>query len=153
MLTRDDAFIGCNGREVFRIDQEDPKNPTSGMKAAQVMTLPVSLFDNERPKRKSRLPVDVAFGMGMTFNGFLVINTAGGKVITLNRETLELVDTFTVQGQDELFLNSFATGPEANGGAVYVASNTTMYRLVVDGNGKIRSDEASGAWASLTTAA
>ena len=147
VLTRDDAFIGCNGRQVFRIDQEDPKNPTSGMKAAQVMTLPVSLFDNERPKRKSRLPVDVAFGMGMTFNGFLVINTAGGKVITLNRDTLELVDTFTVQGQDELFLNSFATGPEANGGAVYVASNTTMYRLVVDGNGKIRSDEASGAWA------
>jgi len=91
--------------------------------------------------------VDVAFGMGMTFNGFLVINTAGGKVVTLNRDTLELIDVFAVQGEDELFLNSFATGPEVDGGAVYVASNTTMYRLVVDGNGKIRSDEASGAWA------
>ena len=42
--------------------------------------------------------------------------------------------------------NSFATGPEADSGAVYVASNTTMYRLVVDGNGMIRSDDASGAW-------
>ena len=38
VLTRDDAFIGCNGRQVFGIDQEDPKHPTSGMKAAQVMT-------------------------------------------------------------------------------------------------------------------
>ena len=147
VLTRDDAFIGCNGRQVFRIDQKDPKDPTSGMKEAKILTLPASLFDNERPKRKSRFSVDLVFGMGMTFNGFLVVNTAGGKIVTLNRDTLELIDVFTVQGQDELFLNSFATGPEADGGAVYVASNTTMYRLVVDRNGKIRSDEASGAWA------
>ena len=148
VLTRDDAFIGCNGRTVFRIDQQDPKNPASGMKPARFTTLPASVFDNERARAKTHMPVDMSFGMGMSFNGYLVVATLGGKVITLNRETLEIIDTYTTPGADESFMNSFATGPEANGGAVYVASNTTMYRLVVDANGKIRDDEASGAWAA-----
>ncbi|MET0542814.1 MAG: hypothetical protein ABWZ88_13780 [Variovorax sp.] len=148
VLTRDDAFIGCNGRTVFRIDQQDPKNPASGMKPARFTTLPASLFDNERARAKTRLPGDMSFGMGMSFNGFIVINTLGGKVITLNRETLEIIDSYTTAGADESFMNSFATGPEANGGAVYVASNTTMYRLVVDAKGKIHDDEASGAWSA-----
>ena len=59
LLTRDDAFLGCSGRQVFRIEQEDPKNPSSGMKAARSVTLPASLFDNERAKRGTRLPVDM----------------------------------------------------------------------------------------------
>ena len=145
VLGRDDAFYGCSGRQIFRIDQDDAKNPASGMKAPHAVTLPASLFDNERA-RATRIPADILFGMGMTYNGYLVVNTLGGKVITLNRDTLEVIDTFSVAGKDELFMNSFATGPEANGGAVYVASNTTMYRLVVDKGGKIHSDEASGAW-------
>ncbi len=148
VLTRDDAFIGCNGRQVFRIDQQDPKDPASAMKPARAITLPASLFDNARARSKSRIPVDMSFGLGMTYNGFLVVNTLGGKVITLDRETLEIIDTYTTAGADESFMNSFATGPEAGGGAVYVASNTTMYRLVVDAKGKIHDDAASGAWAA-----
>lgn len=148
VLTREDAFIGCNSRQVFRIDQVDPKDPLSAMKPAHVVTLDESLFDSERVRTNTRHKGDVTFGMGMSFNGFVVINTFGGKVFTLNRETLELVDVFRVAGAGEMFMNSFATGPECGGGAVYVASNTTMYRLVVDANGKIHSDEASGAWAA-----
>ncbi|MGT2428888.1 hypothetical protein ACU4GI_34225 [Cupriavidus basilensis] len=146
VLGRDDAFYGCSGRQIFRIDQEDPKEAGSGMTAPRAITLPASLFDNARAASGTRSPADILFGMGMSYNGYLVVNTLGGKVITLNRDTLEVVDVFTVAGKDELFMNSFATGPEANGGAVYVASNTTMYRLVVDKDGKIRSDDASGAW-------
>lgn len=148
VLGRDDAFYGCSGRQIFRIDQEDPKQAGSGMKAPRAITLPAALFDNAKASGGTRSPADILFGMGMSYNGYLVVNTLGGKVITLNRDTLEVVDVFTVAGKDELFMNSFATGPEANGGAVYVASNTTMYRLVVDKEGKIRSDEASGAWQS-----
>ncbi len=148
VLTRDDAFLGCSGRQVFRIDQENSKDPASGMKSPRAVTLPASLFDNERARQGTRIPVDMLFGMGMTYNGYLVVNTLGGKVISLNRDTLEVIDVFSAAGRDELFLNSFATGPEAKGGAVYVASNTTMYRLVVDANGKIHGDEASGAWAA-----
>ncbi|EKZ97201.1 MULTISPECIES: hypothetical protein [Cupriavidus] len=147
VLGRDDTFYGCSGRQIFRIDQLDPKSPASGMTPLRAATLPASLFDNEKIKRgKTRLPADILFGMGMTYNGYLVVNTLGGKVVTLDRNSLQVIDSYTVSGADEMFMNSFATGPEAGGGAVYVASNTTMYRLVVDIHGKIHDDEASGAW-------
>jgi hypothetical protein len=146
MLTREDAFIGAGGRQIFRVDQLDPKKPDSGMGAPLVRVLPETLYDNEKVKRGTDFPVDFNFGMGMTFNGYLVLNTVGGKVITLDPKTLEIVDTYAVDGADELFLNGFANGDEAAGGAVYVASNQNMYRLVVDAKGKIHSDEASGAW-------
>jgi hypothetical protein len=108
--------------------------------------LPDELFNNEKTKNGVGVPMDTTFGMGMTPNGFLVVNTMGGTVATLDRTTLKLIDSYRVQGSDELFLNSFATGPEVDGGAVYVASNQNMYRLVVDKQGKIHADEASGAW-------
>lgn len=146
VLTRDDAFIGCSGRTVFRIDSADTKNPASPLKLTKLITLPANLFDNEKAKHGTRLPVDMLFGLSITHNGFLVVNTLGGKVITLDRHTLDVIDSYTVAGNDELFLNSFATGADAHGGSVYVASNTTMYRLVVDAHGKIHDDEASGAW-------
>ena len=146
LLTREDAFIGASARRVFRIDQNDHKDPQSGMKLTQEVQLPDALFDNEKTKRGMNIPVDTTFGMGMTPNGFLVVNTMGGTVATLDRTTLQLIDSYRVEGSDELFLNSFATGPEVEGGAVYVASNQNMYRLVVDKQGKIHADEASGAW-------
>ncbi|HMO45653.1 MAG TPA: hypothetical protein PKB14_06435 [Rubrivivax sp.] len=148
VLTRENAFIGCNGRQVFRIDQVDPKDPASAMQPAHIVTLAETLFDNERVRNHTRHRHDTTFGMGMSFNGHLVINTFGGKVLTLNRQTLELIDVWNGTAADEMFMNSFATGPECGGGAVYVASNSTMYRLVVGPDGKIRDDEASGAWAA-----
>lgn len=146
LLTRDDTFIGASGRRVFSIAQQDPKNPDSAMTAPHLRDLPVELYDNDKVKRTTHFPGDANLGMGMTFNGYLVLNTVGGKVITLNPKTLEVVDSYKVEGADELFLNGFATGEEVEGGAVYVASNHYMYRLVVDAQGKIHSDEARGAW-------
>jgi hypothetical protein len=146
LLTRDDAFIGASARRVFRIDQNDPNNPASGMKLTREVQLPNELFDNEKAKRGTGLPTDVTFGMGMTLNGYLVVNTVAGVIATLDRTTLNVIDSYRVEGSEELFLNSFATGPEVDGGAVYVASNENMYRLVVDKQGKIHADEASGAW-------
>lgn len=146
LLTRDNAFIGASARRVFRIDQNDPKDPASGMKLSHEVQLPDALFDNQKTQRSVGIPVDTTFGMGMTLNGYLVVNTMGGTVATLDRTTLALVDSYRIEGADEVFLNSFATGPEVNGGAVYVASNQNMYRLVVDKHGKLHADEASGAW-------
>ncbi len=146
MLTREDSFIGTSGRRVFRIDQVDPKDPNSGMKLARSVQLPENLFKSERVRQNTNLAGDASLGMCMTPNGYIVINTVGGAILTLNRDTLETIDMWRVDRDDELFLNSFAVGPEVGGGAVYVASNQNMYRLVVDKNGKIHSDEASGAW-------
>lgn len=149
LLTREDAFIGASGRQIFRVDQLDPKNPKSGMSAPVIGVLPEGVYDNEKVKRGTDFPGDFNLGLGMTFNGFLVLNTVGGKVITLDPRTLKVIDTYVVEGQEELFLNSFAAGDETGGGAVYVASNENMYRLVVDAKGKIHSDEASGAWKAV----
>ncbi|MDD2047847.1 hypothetical protein [Pseudomonas putida] len=146
LLTRDDAFIGASGRRLFRIDQNDPKDPASGMQMTREAQLPATLFDNEKVKRGVGFPADVTLGLGMTLNGYLVANTMGGAVITLDRDTLKVIDTYRLEGSDELFLNSFATGPEVDGGAVYVASNQHMYRLVVDKQGKLHADENHGAW-------
>ncbi|MGT2493516.1 hypothetical protein ACU4GD_31080 [Cupriavidus basilensis] len=132
----------------LRIDQEDPKEAGSGMTAPRATTLPASLFDNAGRRAARCSPADILFGMGMSYNGYLVVNTLrAARLITLNRDTLEVVDVFTVAGKDELFMNSFAAGPEANGGAVYVASNTTRCTAWWwTRTGKIRSDDASGAW-------
>lgn len=87
MLTREDAFIGAGGRQIFRVDQLDPKKPDLGMGTPLVRVLPESLYDNEKVKRGTDFAVDFNFGMGMTFNGYLVLNTVGGKVITLDPKT------------------------------------------------------------------
>lgn len=79
LLTRDNAFIGASARRVFRIDQNDPKDPNSGMKLTQEVQLPDALFDNEKTKRGVGIPVDTTFGMGMTLNGYLVVNTMGAQ--------------------------------------------------------------------------
>ncbi|MGQ7819297.1 hypothetical protein ACUTAH_27065 [Metapseudomonas furukawaii] len=146
LLTREDAFIGASARRIFRIDQLDSKDPNSGMKLSREVQLPGKLFNDEKVKHNLRLPGDVTLGLGMTGNGFLVVNTMGGTVATLDRHTLELIDSYRLEGADELILNGFSTGPELNGGSVYVASNQNMYRLAVDERGKIHADEASGAW-------
>ncbi|MNJ44861.1 hypothetical protein D3C77_399300 [compost metagenome] len=146
LLTKDDAFIGASARRIFRIDQNDVKNPASGMTLTHEVQLADELFDNDKARRGTGLPADVTFGLGMTLNGYLVVNTVGGTIATLDRTTLKIIDSYKVKGNDELFLNSFATGPEVDGGAVYVASNENMYRLVVDKLGKIHADDASGAW-------
>ncbi len=59
LLTSDDRFFGCGGRQIFRIDQENPKDPRSAMKAPRTLALPDNLFDNERAKRGTRIPIDV----------------------------------------------------------------------------------------------
>ncbi len=146
LITREDAFIGSNARGLIRIDQQDPRDPYSKLRAPQRVTLPDNLFDDSRAKANTIFPTDTVFGLGMTFNGFLVINTIGGRIVTLDRQSLAVIDVYHAEAADEVFTNSFATSAECNGGAIYVASNTTMYRLVVDAQGRIHTDPATGAW-------
>ena len=146
LLTAEHAFIGANARGLLRIDQADPANPRSPLAEPLQVTLPDSLFDDAKVRARTIFQTDSVFGLGMTFNGFLVINTVGGRIATLDRRSLELIDVYEAADPAEVFSNSFATSDEARGGAVYVASNRKMYRLVIDARGRIRSDAASGAW-------
>lgn len=99
-------------RHLFRIDQNNPKGPASGIRFTREVQLPGSLFDNDKVKRGGGFPADVTLGLGMTLNGYLVANTMGGAVITLDRDTLKIIGTYRLGGSDELFLNAFATGSD-----------------------------------------
>ena len=148
LITADHAFIGANARGLLRIDQGDPTDPVSPLREPLQVTLPDSLFDDVKVRERTIFQTDSVFGLGMTFNGFLVINTVGGKIATLDRRSLRLIDVYRTPETEEVFSNSFATSREAKGGAVYVASNRKMYRLVVDARGRIRSDAGAGAWSA-----
>ncbi|MFM2111039.1 MAG: hypothetical protein RLZZ372_1963 [Pseudomonadota bacterium] len=148
LITADHAFIGANARGLLRIDQGDPTDPVSPLREPLQVTLPDSLFDDAKVRERTIFQTDSVFGLGMTFNGFLVINTVGGKIATLDRRSLRLIDVYRTPETEEVFSNSFATSREAKGGAVYVASNRKMYRLVVDARGRIHSDAGAGAWSA-----
>lgn len=148
LFTRDHGFIGGNARGLVAIDNLDPRDPHSRLGPPRYAALPDTLFDDARVRRGTFFAGDAAFGLGMTFNGYLLVSTLGGRIATFDRRSLRLVDSFTVPDADELFTNGFATSEEAGGGAVYVASNRRMYRLVVDQAGQIHGDARHGAWSA-----
>jgi hypothetical protein len=147
LFTREHGFIGANARGLVRIDNLDPADPFSGLTPPQQVRLPDSLFDDARTRAATIFPADGVFGLGMTFNGYLVVSTLGGTIATLDRDSFAVIDTYRAPGS-EVVTNGFATSPELAGGAVYIASNRQMYRLAVDAAGRIATDPASGAWAA-----
>jgi len=142
------GFIGTTARGIVRVPLRQPDEPTSKFAEPVRMRFPDHFFDNERVKTGTIFPQDVVFGLGMTFNGYVVVSTLGGLVVTLDRETLEVRSKLQLPHPDEEITNSFATSEEAGGGAVYVASNRSMYRLVVKANGEISDELQDGAWAA-----
>ena len=148
LLTAEHAFVGANARGLLRVDVVDPTDPLSALRDPVQVTLPSDLFDDAKVREYSIFQTDSVFGLGMSFNGYLVINTVGGIIATLDRSTLQLVDVYRAKDPRELFSNSFATSEEAGGGAIYVASNRRMYRLVVGSDGRISDDASVGAWSA-----
>ncbi len=148
LFTKDHGLIGSNSRGLIRIDQTDPTDPYSKLKPAYKVTLPDRLFNNERVQANTIFPTDVVFGLAMSFNGYVVINTLGGKLVTLDRNTFAVVDVHETQREGELYTNSFATSHELDGGAIYVASNKAMYRLAVLEDGTISDAPKHGAWSA-----
>lgn len=146
LFTRDHTLIGSNARGLLKLANIDPRDPFSKLAEPVIHRLPHDLFDDSRVARQTIFPKDVVFGLGMTFNGYLVINTIGGKIVTLNRDTFDIIDIYQVSGPNEVFTNSFALSHEVNGGAIYVASNRKMYRFVVNKDGKIQDAPELGAW-------
>lgn len=147
LFTSNHGFIGASARGLLRIENIDPSDPFSGLTPPQQASLPADLFDDQRVREATIFPADSVFGLGMTFNGFLVVSTLGGVVATVDRDTFTIVDRYRAPN-DEVFTNGFASSPELNGGAVYIASNRKMYRLRVDSAGRIGTDEAQGAWSA-----
>lgn len=150
LLARDDVFIAANARGLIRIEQENPAEPYSLMGPVQLHALPEALFDDKRASEYTFFPADTVFGLGMTFNGVLVINTVSGRLITLDPESFEVLDSWLLP-DEEVISNSMATSEELNGRAVYVASNKAMYRFVVEPDGRIHRSETAGGWRASYT--
>jgi len=148
LLTAEHAFIGANARGLLRVEVENPRDPTSRLRDPVQITLPDDLFDDAKVRQLSIFQTDSVFGLGMSFNGYLVINTVGGIIATIDRNTLKLIDIYRAKDPRELFSNSFASSEEEGGGAIYVASNHRMYRLVVGADGRISDAEHHGAWSA-----
>ncbi|MGA1694139.1 MAG: hypothetical protein ACO38B_04455 [Burkholderiaceae bacterium] len=146
MVDAGGAFIGTSARGILRVPLQRPDDPRSPFSAPIRMQFPAEVFDDQRVARGTIFPRDVVFGLGMTFNGYIVVSTLGGRVITLDRETLEIRSQMQLSAEDEVITNSFATSEEANGGAIYVASNLAMYRMVVLADGQISLRTGDGAW-------
>ncbi|MEY3573155.1 MAG: hypothetical protein RJA77_1070 [Pseudomonadota bacterium] len=140
------GFIGTSARGIIRVPLRTPDEPRSQFGVPIRMQFPSSFFDDERVARATIFPKDVVFGLGMTFNGYIVVSTLGGRVITLDRQTLEVRSEMQLPQAGEVITNSFATSQEVGGGAVYVASNMAMYRLVILPNGEISDQAKDGAW-------
>ncbi|MBM4214231.1 MAG: hypothetical protein FJ179_11035 [Gammaproteobacteria bacterium] len=81
LITADHGFIGANARGLLRIDQDNPADPTFRLREPLQVTLPDSLFDDAKVRERTIFETDSVFGLGMTFNGFLVINTVGGVAL------------------------------------------------------------------------
>lgn len=148
LFTRGNGFVGANARGLFKIDNLDKDDALSRLGEPQYATLPDALFNDEKVRKGTYFARDTVFGLGMTFNGFLVVSTLGGQIATIDRDSLRIIDSYSTPGADELITNGFATSDEAGGGAIYVASNRRMYRFVVGPTGKISADEAQQAWSA-----
>lgn len=146
MVDAQGGFIGTSARGILRVPLEQPGNPRSKFSAPIRMQFPETYFDDARVARHTIFPKDVVFGLGMTFNGYIVVSTLGGRVLTLDRHSLEVRDQIQLPLPDEVITNSFATSEEAKGGAVYLASNQAMYRFVVLPHGKLSLSPHDGAW-------
>ena len=145
LFAKNDVFIAANARGLLRIEQENSLDPESKMLPIQTLALPLELFDDQRAAANTFFPADTVFGMAMTFNGVLVINTVSGRLITLDPQTLEILDSLLLS-EGEVISNSIASSEELNGRAIYVASNRAMYRFVVEADGRIHRDAQVGGW-------
>jgi hypothetical protein len=84
---------------------------------------------------------DTGLGLGMTWDGHLVLTTVSGAVSVIDRGLRGPLHTVRL---GELVTNSFAVDPD---GGIYVVTDRRMHKLVWTGE-RLSTDPADGAWAA-----
>ncbi len=122
----------------------NPKKPADGIKLLRSLDLRQrlnKLASASKPSASTQAGA-VVTGINLTYDGYLVIGsnrsiTVTGRYFDQPLHTIDL-------GANQVLTNSIAVDDK---GGIYVASDTTMYKLVWDGK-KLSKDVADGAWSS-----
>jgi hypothetical protein len=85
---------------------------------------------------------DTGLGLGMSFDGRLVLSTVSGAVAVIDRDFRGPASWLRLDG--EMITNSFAVDDT---GGIYVVTDQRMHKLVWTGE-RLSQDEADGAWSS-----
>lgn len=135
-LGTNDVIYAVGGHKLYKFEQADPTKPFSPMNHNYTVA-----------DIGSAAGIDRAIALNLTYNGYIVIVTQTGWFVVANRETLKVTDSFRVNvKKGENIFKSVVTGPGANGGETYFVSSQNAYCVVIDAEGKIHQDAATGAW-------
>ncbi|MCC6479868.1 MAG: hypothetical protein IT552_11740 [Sphingomonadaceae bacterium] len=131
---KDGNFYTVVNNDVVVFADEEPGNPRSAMVEKNRFRLPAEYFSPtlEDP--------DAVFGLGMTYDGNLVMVTMGGVVAVVDREFKNDPIIHRLADEEQV-TNSIAIDKD---GGIYVLSNKKMHKMVWDGS-QLYTD-SNGAW-------
>lgn len=133
---RDGNFYTVVNNDVVVFADEEAGNPRSPMVEKARFRLPTEYFN---PTMEDP---DAVFGLGMTYDGMIVMVTMGGVVAVVDRE-FEGDPIIHRLADEESVTNSIAIDKD---GGIYVLSNKRMHKMVWDGT-QLHTD-SNGAWSS-----
>lgn len=139
MLDKDNNYYLAGSRSITVYGDVDEGNPKSAIAPLRTFNIPENI-------------TGTMVGMNMTADGWVVLATTNGDVVTVSRDFSEMHHaklTFSEQADPSLparsawVRNSFALDKS---GGIYVVSNDHMHKMVWTGE-TLSTDEADGAWA------
>jgi hypothetical protein len=125
------VYANYNVGSIFAFGLSDPSNPSAGIKVLRSLDVSNLLSRGER-----------IAGLSMTYDGKLII--LGNRSMRVVDRSLAGEPVTITFGEDEYISNSMAVDEK---GGIYVASDTTMYKIVWTGT-RLSQDEADGAWSA-----
>jgi hypothetical protein len=140
----DNVFYGGTGAHIVAYGLIDPAAPEKGITVLRTLDL-TETFKDIAAKTENELLKSygvLMIGANLTYDGKLIVLT-NGSVSVVDSNFKERPQTI-LMGKDEHVSNSMAIDEK---GGIYVASDTTMHRIVWTGS-KLSMDEADGAWSS-----
>lgn len=121
----------------------EPKRPEAGIKLQRALDLRahIAQVTNESASRTLKQTGARVTGLGLSYDGHLLIGTSRSVVVA--DRAFKILQTADLAAE-EIVRGGLATDDQ---GGIYVASSTTMHKLVWTGK-RLSRDAADGAWSS-----
>lgn len=164
MLSRESELYTFVRDRIVVLGDERPGDPLSPIVVKREWRVPAEILSDwairwlvaqrwwrgEIPAREPRPSVgqmleilrDTGLGLGMTWDGHVVLSTISGAVAVVDREFRRPPSWLRLDG--EMVTNSFAVD---DAGGIYVVGDQRMHKLVWTGE-RLSQDAADGAWSS-----